>query len=148
MLTRFCLVCQVFKPERTHHCSTCKRCVLVMDHHCPWLNNCVGFKNRKTFMLLIIYALVISIVGLLGSVYPLVLLGIQIGNQDYRNMKQFVMGLIACGLGVAFMIVMINFNIYHFYLVNNNKVTFYSRIARFFGFALVLLAGQVTLLLF
>ena len=31
---RYCLMCHVFKPERCHHCSTCNRCVLNMDHHC------------------------------------------------------------------------------------------------------------------
>ena len=40
---RYCLQCNVFKPERCHHCSACNRCVLNMDHHCPWINNCVGF---------------------------------------------------------------------------------------------------------
>ena len=40
---RYCLICHIFKPERCHHCSTCARCVLNMDHHCPWINNCVGF---------------------------------------------------------------------------------------------------------
>jgi len=54
---RYCLMCNIFKPERCHHCSACNRCVLNMDHHCPWINNCVGFWNRKFFMLLLIYVL-------------------------------------------------------------------------------------------
>lgn len=52
------MLCHVFKPERCHHCSVCNRCVLNMDHHCPWINNCVGFYNRKIFILLLIYSLV------------------------------------------------------------------------------------------
>ena len=30
---RYCVHCEQFKPERSHHCRECKRCVLVMDHH-------------------------------------------------------------------------------------------------------------------
>ncbi|CAD7964589.1 unnamed protein product [Amoebophrya sp. A25] len=52
---RYCKMCNVWKPDRTHHCSICGRCVLNMDHHCPWINNCVGFYNRKFFMLFVMY---------------------------------------------------------------------------------------------
>ncbi len=32
----YCLKCEAYKPERSHHCSICQKCVLKMDHHCPW----------------------------------------------------------------------------------------------------------------
>ena len=31
-----------------------------MDHHCPWINKCVGFWNRKYFLLLLIYVLIMT----------------------------------------------------------------------------------------
>jgi palmitoyltransferase len=35
---RFCRKCKASKPDRTHHCSSCNRCVLKMDHHCVYIN--------------------------------------------------------------------------------------------------------------
>jgi len=66
---RYCLMCNVFKPERCHHCSACNRCVLNMDHHCPWINNCIGFWNRKYFILLLIYVLLITYVTAIIMAY-------------------------------------------------------------------------------
>ena len=53
-----CNKCKCVKPPRSHHCSTCERCVLKMDHHCPWMNNCVGLTNQKSFILFNFYTMV------------------------------------------------------------------------------------------
>ncbi|KAJ7472632.1 DHHC palmitoyltransferase-domain-containing protein [Mycena latifolia] len=38
-----CRRCGQQKPERTHHCRICNRCVLKYDHHCP----CAGESVRR-----------------------------------------------------------------------------------------------------
>lgn len=55
---RHCKWCGKYKPDRCHHCRPCNTCILKMDHHCPWIYNCVGFHNYKSFFLLLLYSLV------------------------------------------------------------------------------------------
>ncbi|KAL8527113.1 hypothetical protein ACS0TY_005111 [Phlomoides rotata] len=54
----FCSLCDFEVNRYSKHCRTCNRCVDGFDHHCRWLNNCVGKKNYTTFILLMIFVLI------------------------------------------------------------------------------------------
>uniref|UniRef100_A0A7C9D6X9 S-acyltransferase n=1 Tax=Opuntia streptacantha TaxID=393608 RepID=A0A7C9D6X9_OPUST len=54
----FCVYCSRPKSPRTHHCSSCGKCVLDMDHHCPFIGNCVGAANHRYFICFLIAAVI------------------------------------------------------------------------------------------
>jgi len=62
---RFCRMCKVWKPDRCHHCSSCNRCILRMDHHCPWFSECIGFRNHKFFIQFLGYSALFCIIIIL-----------------------------------------------------------------------------------
>ncbi|CDK29645.1 unnamed protein product [Kuraishia capsulata CBS 1993] len=47
----YCRTCRLPKIARSKHCNSCGKCFLMFDHHCIWLNNCVGYKNYRYFLL-------------------------------------------------------------------------------------------------
>lgn len=58
----FCALCDFEVKRHSKHCRTCNRCVEGFDHHCRWLNNCVGKKNYTTFILLMIFTLLMLVI--------------------------------------------------------------------------------------
>ncbi|EKX39730.1 hypothetical protein GUITHDRAFT_48650, partial [Guillardia theta CCMP2712] len=38
-----------------HHCRRCGYCVEGMDHHCFYINNCVGDRNHRYFILFLFW---------------------------------------------------------------------------------------------
>ena len=61
-LDNFCSYDEVIKSETSFHCFTCNRCVELFDHHCPFINNCLGYRNHKYFLVFLCsYALFLII---------------------------------------------------------------------------------------
>ena len=54
---KICATCHIIRPHRSFHCSGCDNCVdehgsfhnINIDHHCPYLNNCIGIRNHRSF---------------------------------------------------------------------------------------------------
>ncbi|CDW89859.1 dhhc zinc finger domain containing protein [Stylonychia lemnae] len=60
--SRFCNTCYIFRPPLSSHCRYCDQCVLHFDHHCYLVNNCIGRRNFKHFVLFVNNSLISSII--------------------------------------------------------------------------------------
>ena len=104
-LTR-CGNCFVVRPLNGHHCSICKGCILNHDHHCPWMNNCIGFWNKKYFILFNFYSLILNIHAWAIYIYYLLFKNyslLQKGDNFalFRIILEFFLGLfygLFCGI--------------------------------------------------
>ena len=47
---RYCGACEVYQPPSAAHCPDCNVCVDGYDHHCPWMGQCIGKNNFRSFM--------------------------------------------------------------------------------------------------
>lgn len=82
-----------------------------MDHHCPWMNNCIGIKNQKAFLLFNFYT---ALSGAYATVRTMasVIYCFQDDSQCYTYktgvLKGFAIGLsLWCGLFVIFTSIML-----------------------------------------
>jgi len=124
---RYCLMCNVFKPDRCHHCSVCNKCILNMDHHCPWINTCIGFYNRKYFIQMLFYINILIIFSIFINFKFVWNDGLEL----YHNKKRFEFNTILKSLFLIFlytldfvaMIVLSMFFKFHLKLVFENKTT-------------------------
>ena len=41
----------MIKTQTSFHCTICNKCVELYDHHCPFINNCLGYRNHKFFLI-------------------------------------------------------------------------------------------------
>jgi len=117
-----CKKCYNGKPERAHHCSLCKRCILKMDHHCPWVNNCVGFRNYKFFVLFLTYIPIAEGLLLAFSI-PHIFYSIKFEElMLWWNLQVVIISLMAVVVGVG----MGGFALMHYNILLKNESTLES----------------------
>ncbi|CDF37270.1 unnamed protein product [Chondrus crispus] len=129
---RFCVHCNVFKPDRAHHCTSCRECVLRMDHHCPFTgNSCVGFLNRKYFVLFLYYATLSC--SLVATLTPGAILNRLLELEARPTIAALagvilqMMGYVLCALHA---LALAPFSAFHTYLVLKNRTTIENQEAR------------------
>jgi len=118
---KWCRKCWAPKPERAHHCSSCGRCVLKMDHHCPWLGSkCIGHRTYPAFVHFICsvacFALYVAVVATHALVYAF---------QNPLTVHEFtpVHEICLAFMGGVISLVMGSFSGYHLYLTSTNQTT-------------------------
>ena len=50
----------------------CNRCVEHFDHHCPFINNCLGYRNHKYFLIFIFSYFIFLLAVILETIRHLV----------------------------------------------------------------------------
>ncbi|ESK90944.1 palmitoyltransferase pfa4 [Moniliophthora roreri MCA 2997] len=118
---RYCRMCKLYKPPRTHHCRQCNRCVLRMDHHCPWINNCVGHFNYGHFIRFLFYvdvACSYHIAMVTGRIW-----GMSMSYWDALSGTELVfiiLNYVAC---IPVLLAVGAFSLYHFHGLMGNTTT-------------------------
>lgn len=102
--------------------------MLNMDHHCPWVNNCIGFYNRKFFMQLLFYLCLLTWfvnITLFNDVYKI---GYNIYKErlQSKNLLEATLILIGYSITLTLSILIILFFKFHVKLVLVNTTTIES----------------------
>lgn len=85
-----CHLCLAPKPERSHHCTKCNKCIKKMDHHCHWIGRCINYDNHGHFVRFLFFT---SICASITLYYDINIIREII---DGKDMPKFYMFFLCC----------------------------------------------------
>ena len=103
-----CDSCNILRPGPSHHCSECHYCILDRENHCPWMNNCVGLFNRKSYILFCMYATLSVAYSFLMYFYYKVLKNFNFFRESLKDSLLGIFWLFFCFVYGGFCVMLIS----------------------------------------
>lgn len=119
-----CTICSTSVGDNSKHCGSCNRCVERFDHHCIWLNNCIGKKNYKFFIKLIISLFIHELTILTASIRLIFLYFSSEGLENYYGLEIMAVEIFLTVQGAALGLFLLNLILLHLWLYKKGLTTY------------------------
>jgi hypothetical protein len=119
-----CSTCQIPKPPRSSHCSTCEACVSEFDHHCPFVGNCIGGRNKRYFVAYVVLTGICSAYLFATSIAVCVISYMSSERQEgFITLLQMPGALLCAIITLPSTWSMLPFSCFHIFLLCRNRTT-------------------------